>query len=177
MSLLSTQLNSLVAATKSIGGNTGGYTAKISTTPALGINVAYSSLDNVGGIVKIPDAVRIKNGTAIIEDIIIWDKDNQKATFQIDFWSASPSAGTYTDNSAQVIAGDQGLWLGSFPIAAADYVTTGTVATVVYRTIGLAIQPSVLTSTDIFYTLKDITTTPTYTVATSLIVKFGILQD
>jgi hypothetical protein len=108
-----------------------------------------------------------------LEDITIWDKDNQNAVFEIDFWNASPS-GTYTDNSAQVSAGDHAKYLGTVKISAADYSTTGAISRVNIKTINMLIKAS--GSANIFATVKT-TGTPTYTTTSALVFSFGFLQD
>jgi hypothetical protein len=134
---------------------------------------AYASGDNIGGILTISNALITSGGTAFINTIELWDVAAQSAAITIDFWDASPS-GTYTNDAAQVIAGDQGKWLGSYSIASGDYVATGAVSRVTAK--GLNIPIAGNASTNIFATLVT-TGTPTYTSASGLVLKLGIIQN
>jgi len=128
----------------------GGKTDKISNTITTSSGVAYTSGDNVGGIITITDALLKVDGTAILFDVEVWDKDDQKAPLTIDYWNASPS-GTYTDNAAQVIAGDFAKWLGRVDVVEEDYETTGAVATAIIRNIGLTVKGSGSSQYTIYY--------------------------
>jgi len=154
------------------GIGTGCIITKISNTIPTTTS-AYTSGDNIGGVITCSGALRTNGGTAIIQDISIWDLSNQKSNITIHFWNASPS-GTYTDNAAEVIAGDQAKYLGMYNITAADYVTVGAIATANLDYVGVVLQGGT-TSSDIFYTIVT-TSTPTYA-ANALIIKLGILQD
>lgn len=161
------------AATENFLGAVGGKTSKVQVTPTVSNAVAYTALDNVGGIMTIALALRTNNGTGILQDLTIWDKDNQKAAYTIDIWNASPS-GTYTDNAAEVIAGDQAKYLGTILVAAGDYTTTGAVARANIKGIGMALLGA--STTSLFATVQT-TGTPTFTSTSGLVFSFGILQD
>lgn len=153
----------------SMGGNSDKITNTITTTNAS----AYTAEDNIGGINTIANVLRVSGGTEILMDILIWDKDDQKAALQIDYWDASPS-GTYTNDAGQVIAGDSAKWLGTVEVSASDYKTTGAVAKAVLTNLGVVLKGN--GSRNIFFTIKT-TDTPTYTSTSGLIVKHGVLQD
>lgn len=154
-------------------GQVGGDSDKISNTIVTTNGSAYTAEDNIGGINTITNALRTSGGTEVLIDVLIWDKDDQKAALQIDYWDASPS-GTYTNDAGQVIAGDSAKWLGTVEIAAGDYKTTGAVAKASIKNIGLVLKGDA--SRDIFFTIKT-TETPTYTSTSGLIVSHGLLQD
>lgn len=156
-----------------VDGSTGGYTDKISNTITTTNAGAYTAEDNIGGINTITNALRVSGGTEILMDILIWDKDDQKAALQIDYWDASPS-GTYTNDSGQVIAGDSAKWLGTVEITASDYKTTGAVGKAALKNLGVVLKGNA--SRNIFFTIKT-TGTPTYTSTSGLIIKHGFLQD
>jgi len=158
-------------------GQVGGTTVKRSNDITTTNGTAYASGDNIGGINTLQSAVRVAGGSGFISDIVIWDKDDEKAPLIIDFWDASPS-GTYTNDAPQVIAGDEAAHLGSVAIAAGDYVTTGAIARVNLKGVNIPIKANdaALDPTDIFFTIVT-TGTPTYTSELGLIVKHGIIQD
>jgi hypothetical protein len=134
---------------------------------------AYSSGDNIGGINSATAAIRVSGSTATLIDLTVWDKENQKPAITIDFWSSSPSSGTYTDNAAEVIFGDQSRYLGSVSVASADYITTGIVARANIKNIITTLKSS---DTIIYYTITT-TSTPTYSTTSGLLIGLGIKQD
>lgn len=154
-------------------GEVGGNTTKPSTTPVVSTS-QYTSGDNVGGIVTIENAVRVSGGSEVLMSVDIWDKDNQKAAFTIDYFSASPS-GTYTDNLAQVMAGDHANWLGSVIVNATDYVTQGAIARASIKPVSLPIIAAA-GQVRIYYVIST-TSTPTYTSTSALVIKHGFLRD
>ncbi len=151
----------------------GGVSTRISVTPTISASPDYSSGDNVGGIQSIPLAVRTSSGTATLFQLDIWDKAAQNSAFIIDFWDASPS-GTYTDNAAEVIAGDDGKYLGSVYVSSADWVTTGAVSRCSIKGIGLLVKPS--TGTTVYATVLT-TSVPNQASTSDLIFKYSFIQD
>lgn len=151
----------------------GGKATRVSVTPTISASPDYSSGDNVGGIQSIPLVVRTSSGTATLFEIEIWDKAAQNSAFIIDFWDASPS-GTYTDNSAEVIAGDDGKYLGSVFVSSADWVTTGAVSRCSIKGIGLLVKPS--TGTTVYATVLT-TSVPNQASTSDLIFKYSFIQD
>lgn len=137
--------------TKTIGVSS--TTLAVTTTP-------YSVGDCLGGIITVTNTSRTSGGSSEIKTFSLWDKANQKASITVLFWKASPS-GTYTDNSAMVITGDDPSFLGKIEILSSDYVTIGTnaVATI---PVNLKIKPT--TGTSIYYTMV---TSSTSTFATN----------
>ncbi len=106
-------------------GNVGGFTTKIYTTITTS-TVTYTAGDNLGGIITVTNALRTTAGTGALTDLQIWSTETQSLACTVDIWSASPS-GSFVNNTAQVITGDQAVWLGSVTFAASDYITTGTI--------------------------------------------------
>lgn len=158
--------------TQTILGNVGGFTALSSSTITTSASPDYSSGDNVGGIITLTLSSRSSGGTGVISDLVIWDKDAQVPDLVIDYYDASP-AGTYTDNSAQVMAGDHGVWLGRVKIYAADWETTGAISTV---SIPVAIAFKTVGGTSLYFTIK--TKSAINASSTSeFVVKHKLLQD
>lgn len=165
-----------VAAFSANLGQVGGMTVKPVITPTVSSGVAYSIGDNVGGIMTITNLMRKTGGSGVVLDVCMWDKDKQNIPGVIDFWSASPS-GTYTDNAAEVIAGDHAVWLGSLVINQADYLVTGAVSRLTKQ---IALSLIANASANIFATFVATGTgalTATYTSTSALLFYFGNSQD
>lgn len=159
---------SVSSGTMNVGGFTGSSTLTVGTsTPA------YTYSDNVGGVLTFTNVARSNGGTSTLNEIVVWDLSNQKSSFTIHFWDASPS-GTYTDNSAEVIAGDQAKFLGQIKVNAADYTTVGAIATVDITGLSKGIICA-SGKTSIYGTIY-IEGTPTYAV-NALIVKLIFFKD
>lgn len=130
----------------------GGKTSKVAFAPTTS-STAYTAEDNIGGIISLADLVDGKSHTGIIESISLWALNNAAPNLYIDFWDASPS-GTYTNDAAQVIAGDQLKWMGMVEIATTDWKSTGVVARCSAKVIGLGIKAGTTDST-IYMTIQD----------------------
>ena len=152
-----------------IGGNTEKLTGNVTTS-----TTAYTANDNIGGVQSLTNILRVSGGTGILEDLHFWAIANQKPNLYIDFWNVTPSNGTYTNDAAQVIAGDQAAWLGSVNIAVADWIDTGTISRV--SKTGLAITLKGSGSRNIFMTIQD-KTGVTFGGVAGLFYKVGNLQD
>lgn len=157
----------------------GGFTTK-KTINVTNSTSPYSIGDNLGGILKIDEVLRSLNNTGVIFDICLWSKENNKPELVIDFWQKSP-LGTYTDNLAQVIDGDELIWLGCKKIEIADWIDSGVISRVHIPTIGIAciareINDRSEASRNLYMTIQ-VNTVITWTNTNSLIVRTGILQD
>jgi hypothetical protein len=147
---------------------------KISTSVTTSAD-AYTSGDNIGGIITLAAVARQTGGSAELYEVSIFDQENQKPNLVIDFYSASPS-GTYTDAAAQVMAGDGGVWLGSVQVASANYATQGAIArfTVSKNLLSVFCTGSANTA---YYMTISTTSTPTWASANGLIIKTTFKQD
>lgn len=154
-------------------GNVGGYTKIVRVDPTITAG-AYSANDVVGGELAIPNAMRVPNGTGVLQSITVYDADNEKAALDFYFFQSAPAA-ALADNAAFAwTAGDEDLFLGMVSVAAADYVTA-TDAVVSVRNIGLPVRAAA--NGNSLYCYVVATGTPTYTAATDLTFIFGFLQD
>src|SRR5574343_194682 len=136
---------------------------------------SYESGDNIGGIITLGNGARYTAGDAVLTDLTVWDNENQKPTIVIDFWSASPS-GTYTDNAAQVMAGDGGTLLFSVQVSSSDYVTTGAISRATVNANKLR-QTLAGSANRNYYITIYTTSTPTYSSANGSRIKTGFKQD
>lgn len=155
------------------GINTGGFTEKLSlsiTTSA----TAYTANDNIGGIQTLSNILRTSGGTAILNGISLWALGNQKPNLYIDFFDASPSNGTYTNDAAQIISGDHAAWLGRLEVAAADWQDTGVISRCTKTGLGIILKGNA--SRNIYMTIQD-KTGVTFSSTAGLFIKVGALQD
>lgn len=133
------------------GTNSGGFTSKISFAPTTSAT-AYTANDNIGGIITLTNLLRTSGGTGILDSVSIWLLNNAAPNLYIDFWNAAPS-GTYTNDAAQVIAGDQLKWLGMIEISETDWKQTGVVSRVTANPPKFGIKGNA--SADIYMTIQD----------------------
>lgn len=157
--------------------NVGGFTKKIINTITTN-TVAYSSGFNIGGINTITGASRTNAGTGSLLDLQIWSTETQTFNCTVDIWSASPS-GTYTNNSAQRVNGDQAIWLGSISVAGTDFVSVGTGTAGITRAHikNVNLDFGGQAAKNLFFTIVT-TSTPQWTLGTSgLYVITGFKQD
>lgn len=156
----------------SSGINSGGFSEKLSIAVTTS-TTAYSANDNIGGIQTLTNFLRTSGGTGIVNGISLWALANQKPNLYIDFWDISPS-GTYTNDIAQVISGDQASWLGHVEIGAGDWKDTGTISRVSKTGLGVIVKGNA--SRNIYMTIQD-KTGVTFGSAAGLFYKIGMLQD
>lgn len=152
-----------------IGGNSDKLSLSITTS-----STAYTANDNIGGIQTLTNLLRTSGGTGILQGISFWALANQKPNLYIDFWDASPATGTYTNDAAQIIAGDHSSWLGQVEIGAADWKDTGVISRVSKTGLGIVLKGNA--SRNIYMTIQD-KTGVTFGSTAGLFFKAGILQD
>lgn len=157
---------------KDTGSNVGGYSNRIKggiTTSS----TAYTANDNIGGIITLTNILRTSGGTGIISDVSFWALANQKPNLYLDFWDASPS-GTFTNDSAQIIAGDQIKHLAFIEISTGEWKDTGVIARCNVAPIGKILKGN--NSRSVFMTIQD-KTGVTFGSTAGLFYNIGILQD
>src|SRR3990167_2130961 len=144
-------IGNITTLTTLTSGNTGGFTSKIAFSPATSAT-AYTANDNIGGIITLTSLLRTSGGTALLDTISLWLLGNAVPNLYIDFWDASPS-GTYTNDVAQVIAGDQLKWLGMAEVAVTDWKQTGVISRCTINPPKLGFKGNA--SANIFMTIQD----------------------
>lgn len=154
----------------------GGFTNKITVvTTATG---SYTTDQNIGGAIKLPEVLRNLNATGIISDICFWATANGKFTGFIDFWSNSPTG--ISDKTSMDIteATNISKWLGCLEIDNTDWHTTGTIDRVHIANVNILAISKIISNEQ--QAIKDlwitIQTKEDITIDT-LTVKVGILQD
>lgn len=107
-----------------------------STTPSVSVGIdqtvtvapavtaaLYATGNSIGGKLVLANAVRVAGGSSRLENILITDKGNQKASGYILFFNADPAAATLTDKTAVALSTDLTKIIGRVDVSAADYVT------------------------------------------------------
>jgi hypothetical protein len=132
---------------------------------------AYGAGDIIGGIQTIANFALSTGGSGVLDSLTVYDADNEKAGFEIIFFDATPSGGTYADQGAPTwAAGDAAKCIGRVTVATGDYVTTGGDAIACLKNINL---PLTVAATSLFALILA-TATPTYTAATDLHLVLGV---
>lgn len=159
-----------------VGGNTAVIRPTVTTDTAI-----YAALDVIGaaaasGLVTLTNAMRKSGGTGVLQSVVLYDDDNEKAAITLLFFNAAPSGGTYLGNGALTLsAGDKAAYLGRVDIATTDYLTIGVDAVASVRNIALPVQA---VGTANLYMIPIVTSgTPTYTAGTDLKLALGFLRD
>lgn len=154
-------------------GSIGGNTFTLSVTQAT-TATTYAAGDAVGGKITITNAMRVSGGTGVLQSIQIIDKGNQKAALELLIFDSDPTAATITNDAAFAYSTDLSKQIARIPIAASDYTTIDSKATVSLGGIGKVLKAS--GSTNLYAALVT-TGTPTYASTSDIIITFGILQD
>lgn len=132
-------------------GNVGGFTSKVAFAPTTSAT-AYTANDNIGGIITLTSLLRTSGGSGLLDTVSVWLLNNAAPNLYIDFWDASPS-GTYTNDAAQVIAGDQLKWLGMVEVAVSDWKQTGVISRCTVNPPKFGVKGN--GSANIFMTIQD----------------------
>lgn len=171
---------SIIAALKGIltgtnlNQNVGGYTVSLKDTTAVSTS-AYTAGDAVGAKRTITGALRISNGSGVLQSITILDRSNQKAALEVFIFDSDPAAATITDNAAFVFSTDDLKVLAHVTIAAADYITVNSKAVATIDGIGVTLKGA-NANTSLFAAVVAVGT-PTYAATTDVQLIYGILQD
>ncbi len=153
-----------------------GITDKVTTSPTNSTSPAYSIGDNIGGAITAA-LLRSAGTTGVLEDLLIYDGGNNKPALTIMLFSGAP-AGTYTDNSPMVIAGDQAKMLGKINIETTDWETIGSVAVAHLKSINICVKAETALATDIYYAIMTRTAfTGTGGGSSEFTLRWGMLQD
>lgn len=156
-------------------GSIGGNTVYIDVTLSLDTS-AYAAGDVVADTQAIANALRVNDGTGVLQSITVIDQDDQKAALNIFFMSGNVSLGT--ENSAPSISDTDALQILGPPIqiAAADYFDLGGVSVAGKDAIGKIVKAAAGIRTLYVAVMAGAAATPTYTAA-GVKLRIGILQD
>ena len=116
-------------------------------------------------------AVRVNDGTGVIQSIVIQDDDDNKGDFDLIFFDANTSVGS---ESAVCSMADNDTILGIQEVVEADYVDMINSQVANFNNVGIVIKGA--TGTDDIYIAAIARDTDTYTAA-GITIRLGILQD
>lgn len=98
----------------------------------------YVATDCVGGIISLTTVNYASGRRVNLRSVCIKEKGGAAPSLHIEFYKATPSAGTYTDNSALVRgSGDSANRVGTLNVQSSDYLTDITETTVTYNDINM----------------------------------------
>lgn len=134
---------------------------------------AYTSGDVMSDTAVVTDAMRISNGTGLLQSIVVIDEDDSGTAFDLVFMSANRSLGT--KNSAPDISDANGRdILGIVSIAGGDFIDLGGVRIATKANLGIPVKAA--TDTNDLYVSTITRGTPTYT-ASGIRLRLGFIQD
>lgn len=152
---------------------TGGITVTKDVTLSLD-TAAYASGDVLADTQQVDAALRVADGTGVLQSLMVIDEDDQKVTFTVYFLSANVSMGT--ENAAPSISdANAANILGFVEVSGAEYKDLGGVAVANIKNIGIPLK-AVSGTDDIYVAVVNGTGAPTYT-ASGVKLRLGILQD
>ena len=134
--VIGTTTNTLDVNIKAAGSALVGYVGTqvattIALTPTISASPDYTALDVVGGIQTIALANSSTGRPVKVKSLVVKDKNGQSPPLTFIFFKATPSGGTYTDNSALVLgSGDMANVVGVVKVVAGDYYTPVAGATI-----------------------------------------------
>lgn len=153
-------------------GQVGSPVVNIQVVPVVDTNI-YASGDVLFTTTAVAGALRTSGGKAVLQSIVILDKDDEKPAMNLVFLRANSSLGTI--NVAPDIDDTEALdVIGIVPVVAGDYVDLGANSVATIRNVGLTLDAT--TGTTIYVGAFLTAGTPTFTAATDIKLNFGILQ-
>jgi hypothetical protein len=151
------------------------YYRVISVAPTIDTAI-YAAGDQLGGLMTLSNATMEDGGNAILRNLIIIDKDKEKAVIDVLFFSADPTVAS-SDNAALNIsdANMATYFLGKVSVAAADYTDLSASSVASVTSTGLILQAAA-GSRSVYAIMKVLSGTPTFTATNDLQIKFGLEQ-
>lgn len=153
----------------------------ISITPTLTTS-AYTADDQMGSAMELAGALDDSSGTGAVLSVVVIDKDQEAPAFDILFFGDKPTVAS-SDNAALNITDAEmaSKYLGTVSIESADYETLSANNTASKKAVGLLLKaiksggdnPN---GTSVWVVLQA-KGAPTFTAATDLTIKIGIVQD
>lgn len=153
-----------------------GRSRLITIRPVLQFAGAYSAGGQMGSVLTLVAGADNVNFSGAVLSLVVIDKAKQSSALDVLFFNASPTL-TSTDNTALSIsdAEMEAKFIGRVSIAATDYTATAVNSDATVKAVGLLSQGTPA-STSLFAVVQS-QGTPTYTSASDLVIKVGILQD
>lgn len=168
--------NVLLAAATPAGeshiGSVGGNTSLIDVTLSLDTG-AYATGDVMADTQVVTNAMRVNDGTGVLQSIEILDEDDQGLAFDLVFLSANRSIGTENSPVSISDANARDI-LGGVSVAITDYLDLGGCKIATLRSVGLAVKAA--SGTPNLYVAAVARGAPTYS-ASGVKLRLGFLQD
>ncbi len=154
-------------------GEVGGRTPDYDLTMSLDTN-PYAAGDVLAATQQADAFFRKADGTGVIASLTVIDEDDQKADFDVYFFSGNASLGT--ENGAPSISdADARTVLGFVSVAGADYIDLGGVSIARVRNLSIPVKAASGTD-DLYVGIVNGSATPTYT-ASGLTLRIGAILD
>lgn len=136
---------------------------------------AYTAGDVLAATQVVTNAMRVNNGTGVLQSITVIDQDDQKAPMLIFLLSANVSIGT--ENSAPSISDADAVSILGPPISisSSDYIDLGGVSVAGKDNLGKIVMPASGTR-NLYIAVVNGANTPTYT-ASGIKLRLGFLLD
>jgi hypothetical protein len=155
-------------------GKVGGATTVAAVTLSID-TAAYASGDLIADTQIVEGALRLTNGTGVLQSLVLVDRADQGVALDVYFLDSSVTMGT--ENSAPSISDDNaGSILGVVSLTTSDYNDLGGARVGHKENIGIVLKAASGTD-DIYVAVVNGTGTPTYGAADALRLRLGILQD
>jgi hypothetical protein len=153
-------------------GEVGGKSDLIDLTFSLDTS-AYASGDVIAEVQALTNAARVSGGTAVLQDLVLTDEDDQGVAMTLFFFDSSVTLGN--ENGAPSISdADDRKALGWVDVATTDWKDLGGVRQAHLKNLGIVIKPA--SGRDIYVGIVNGTGTPTFT-ASGMRGRFKFLQD
>lgn len=134
---------------------------------------AYTIGDSIGGKIILENALRVDEGTGILQSITVIDAANIKPEIDIILFNSNPTAATLADADPIVFSTDINKISRRIRVASTDYATIGNVAIA-------SVNPSMIVksiSGKNLYVAICAVAAHDFNDASDLQIKFGIMRD
>ena len=152
-------------------GQVGGESTVVTEVLVLSTD-AYADTDVLTITAEVENAVRVIDGTGVIQTVCVQDDDDQAGAFDIVFFDANTSMGAAANATLAIADGD--TILGIVNVAAADYDDMINSQHATYVNVGIVIKAASGTSS--IYMGCVSRDAKTYS-ASGITIRLGILQD
>lgn len=150
-------------------------------TPTVTNGTPYAAGDNVGGKFTQTGLFRVKEAQAWLKNLLVIDRNNQKAALRFLFFDRDPTSATLTNDAALALGADGPNVTAYVEVLASDYVTVDptagspcALAQIWNLNIPLISSVTDGSAAGNLYWAMMTTGTPTYTTALGLGVKLGL---
>jgi hypothetical protein len=162
-----------LVATENLIGKVGQPYTTVSVTPTITAG-SYAANAGVGGKMTLTNALRAASTGGTWQSLLVTDKNNAKAQFNVLMFNYDPTSGSYTDRSAIILGSDLSKVIRNVTVSTADYQTvSGSIAVADINVMQTVMAGS---SNGTLYATVMTTGTPTYASTSDLTFQFGFQQ-